>query len=726
MPSVVRTSFQQGVSKPSAVPGRTRLERELDLTRLAPLARKEGSSKKPVYQMHKWWARRLGVNFRYLILGAMMESRGREETLWKQFFDSDTKHSLTVLDPFMGGGTSIVEATKLGARTIGVDLDPMAWFIVNHQVASFDEESFLKSYASVDKAVRQRIQKYYQTRVDGRPADVVNYFWVEIIPCSSCGHEFEGHINYLLYSKKKNHGPGPRRMGFCRSCYEPNGLKRNQKRFTCHSCGVKTKIDSVPVKLGKYKCPRCDHSAHISQLSNDVLPLNHKLFALEYIDPVTETRAYKKAEQFDLNLYDKATRQLRRNEDKLPIPDALIPIHGRSDARPVSLGYKRYRDLFNDRQLLTLGHLLKAILAVTDSKHRELLLLAFSDSLACNNRFCSYAFGYQKLTPLFGLHAFRRIARPVEGNVWGTSLGRGSFSSCVRKVLRGKQFARSPFEYRYGKGGRPIRVPGSLNAHATIAPSVKELANLDSQSSFLAIGDSRKLDWIPPKSVDLVLTDPPYYDNLAYLELADFYYVWLRNHVEWTKATELGKAPMEASLFVRSTEDEEHQRYAQGLLEAFRGCRRALKDDGLMVFTYHHANQLAWNALASALRDADLRVTNCFPMLAEGSSGFHSDHGNIKWDVVFVCRPGRDAHSRLFRPGPAKTWLDTRLNKWSRIAEETGAIFGEADRRSLAFGLTSSYLTLCEDREGIVAEVLFKLEQQFPFKRYERRAFQVD
>ena len=59
----------------SIIPGLSKLEKDIDLTPLFPLARREGNSKKPVYQMHKWWARRLGVNFRFFILNATSQSR---------------------------------------------------------------------------------------------------------------------------------------------------------------------------------------------------------------------------------------------------------------------------------------------------------------------------------------------------------------------------------------------------------------------------------------------------------------------------------------------------------------------------------------------------------------------------------------------------------------------------------------------------------------------------
>lgn len=694
----------------TVIPRQSKLEKGVNLAPLFPLAQREGNSKKPVYQMHKWWARRLGVNFRFFLLNATTQSNIRNKTIWQKFFDPDLKMNLTVLDPFMGGGTSIVEATKLGARTIGVDLDPLAWFIVNKQICEFDEAAFRIDWDLIKKDMADKILGYYKTTIHGEKADVIHYFWVELIPCASCGHEFEGHIHYLLHSRKKaEKGINPQRVAFCRSCHKPHELCDGQKTITCE-CGKKTEVENGNLHLGKYHCPKCHKEGYIKNLSPEVLPLKHRLFAIEYVDPDTGKREYKEADPDDELNYAKATRDLTRLWDELPIPKDAIPREGRTDPRPISFGYEKYHELFNDRQLLCLGLILRRILDVKNEKNRELLLLAFSDALACNNKFCSYAFGYQKLTPLFGLHAFRRISRPVEGNVWGASIGRGSFSSSVEKVLRGKRYSAKPFEYRY-ENRETEHVNASKSANANIIEDVNKLQECPGQSSFLTIADSRNLFWLPEKSVDLVLTDPPYYDNLAYSEMADFYFVWLKDHVKWTNTGSRQHKPMNDSLLVRDDNVEEHSRYTEGLSRAFAGCRKAIKDEGIMIFTYHHTNQKAWESVTMALRASDFQVTNCFPVLAEGKSGFHSDNGNLKWDIVFVCRPGVDDKAPRFSPKHAKRWITSRILKWTDEPGNNG--IRDIDKRSLVYGLISSYLTRCCVTDDKIHDAFMHFEEEF-------------
>ncbi len=291
--------------------------------------------------------------------------------------------------------------------------------------------------------------------------------------------------------------------------------------------------------------------------------------------------------------------------------------------------------------------------------------------------------------------------------------------------MRGKRFSAKPFEYTY-ETARPKRIESGNSAQATIVNDINGLSKSNSQTAYLAIADSRDLSWLPEQSVDLVLTDPPYYDNLAYSEMADFYYVWLKDHVDWAVKHTNQHSPMKDSLFVRKAGEEEHIRFTDGLTSAFSWCRKAIKPEGIMVFTYHHANRNAWESLMLALRHADFYVTNCFPVLAEGKSGFHSDRGNLKWDLVFVCRPGPRENSPNFMPGPNKRWFESRLTKWESEARSGGSPFSGADRRSLAFGLMTSYLTTCKVTDIKATGILKCLEEKFPFKQYERIQFSLD
>ena len=416
------------------------------------------------------------------------------------------------------------------------------------------------------------------------------------------------------------------------------------------------------------------------------------LFAIEYEKKNGRERAYKKADDGDLAIFERARALFEAERDSLPFPRDEIPTEGRYDNRPVSYGFKHYWQLFNERQLYCLSLILREILSLKDRMIKEFLLLAFSDCLASNNMLCSYAFGYRKLTPLFGLHAYRMVNRPVEGNVLGAGLGRGSFIKCVRKLVDGKKYCKNPYEAFYGKSGFvPIHTGESIEVTITEETG----AWYSGEARCLLLNQSsERIRGLRDGTIDLILTDPPYYDNLPYSELSDFYYVWLKQ--AFSEEADRWKArstPYRDSLLVSEATLDQHRRYTAGLTNVFKECRRVSRPNGMMVFTFHHRRPGAWLALYSALHDADWRVSNVMPILSEGKSGFHSSKGSLKWDVVFVCRPRVGHCSRRMHPANLEKWVETRAEAWKDRLGRKKLIISSDDLRSLRIGLVIARLT---------------------------------
>ncbi|MBC8553765.1 MAG: DUF1156 domain-containing protein, partial [Candidatus Brocadiales bacterium] len=147
------------------------IEESFPIVEVNRLAEPERNSFKPIYQMHKWWARRASSVFRAILLGAMKPA-GTD--IMKEFYkdhsnDPDT-NGVTVLDPFMGGGTTIVEALRLGAKAIGIDLNPVAWFIVKTEVEPVDIDELKAAFERLanrktlsGKPLKEEVLSYYKT-----------------------------------------------------------------------------------------------------------------------------------------------------------------------------------------------------------------------------------------------------------------------------------------------------------------------------------------------------------------------------------------------------------------------------------------------------------------------------------------------------------------------------------------------------------------------------------
>lgn len=199
------------------------------------LAEPERNSFKPIYQMHKWFARRASCVFRAILLGALkpaVQPDGTPTDLMAEFYkdhslDSDTQGKL-VLDPFMGGGTTVVEALRLGCRVVGIDLNPVAWFVVKTEIEPVDLASLQKAYDRLaawpvawngDKPLRETLLDLYKTEVaPGVEADVIYTFWVKHAICTdpNCKREVPLFKDWFIARKtmKVRH----HRDALCPSC----------------------------------------------------------------------------------------------------------------------------------------------------------------------------------------------------------------------------------------------------------------------------------------------------------------------------------------------------------------------------------------------------------------------------------------------------------------------------------------------------------------------------
>ncbi len=184
------------------------------------LAEPERNSFKPIYQMHKWFARRASCVFRAILLGALKPAYKEDGTpvdLMQEFYKDHSKDPDTtgkvVLDPFMGGGTTVVEALRLGCKVVGIDLNPVAWFIVKTEVepveidalkAAFDRLADRPVAWNDGKPLRETLLDLYKTEIaPGFDADVIYTFWVKHAICTdpTCKKEVPLFKDYFVAAK---------------------------------------------------------------------------------------------------------------------------------------------------------------------------------------------------------------------------------------------------------------------------------------------------------------------------------------------------------------------------------------------------------------------------------------------------------------------------------------------------------------------------------------------
>jgi adenine-specific DNA methylase len=207
--------------------------------------------------------------------------------------------------------------------------------------------------------------------------------------------------------------------------------------------------------------------------------------------------------------------------------------------------------------------------------------------------------------------------------------------------------------------------------------------------------------------VDIVLTDPPYFDNIAYSELAEFFLPWMKL-LGLVKDPEARSSILLDSLVGRRRDAEVTKRFTAGLSDAFQEVARVLKPNGLLVFSFRHAVADAWYALAVALAGTALRATHFLPAPGEAGVGLHAHEGTGLWDAVFVLRKAKRKGARDLRVSQAgNEYVKVTVATWAK--KLTGARLPLTDVDQLALrraGLVAIALGLLGDRPGAGAHPL--------------------
>lgn len=621
------------------------LERDFDptfATRLALREKQIQQNYRPIIGIHKWFARRPGTLFRSLLLAEYNGCEPLESAYWR----AHDLHGL-IADPFMGGGTTVFEANRLGLSVIGTDINPMAYWVVRQALAPFDRTAFTTAAHAVVAHVEQVIGELYLTRCINcrRPAAVKYFLWVKTERCPLCHTVNDLFPGYLVAEAVRH----PAYVVVCSKCGQLTECDRQPTRSApdrCRKCKQSLHVEG-PARRQRVTCKRCRQEFKFPQRHLVPRPPQHRLWAIEYhcdqCKPQHQGRFFKKPDRQDLARFTTAVQHLANCSD-LPIPDDEIP-PGDETTRLHRWGYRRYREMFNERQLLGLGLLLRRILDVPTTAERHALLTVFSDFLRYQNMLCRYDTYALKCQDIFSVHGFPVGLVQCENNLLGISrVGSGAFRHFVAKYLRAKEYCEHPFETRVERGRkRIIHVEGErIEARLAQAPT----AISSHRGAWLAAAPATAVD-ISAVQLDGVFTDPPYFDNVQYAELIDFCFVWLRTALS-AEFTEFSNASTRHAreLTGNTTLARGLEHFADGLSVVFRKYAAALKPSAPFVFTFHHNDPFAYLPIVVAVLDSDLGCTASLPAAAEMGASLHiAGTRSSVLDSVFVCRLAIEPHS---------------------------------------------------------------------------------
>ncbi len=586
---------------------------------------------RPIYHIHKWWAQRLGSVFRAIILGALSPSN---TDLYAEFYRQHDLSKYTIFDPFMGSGTTIGEAAKLKVKSIGKDINPVAYFLVKNALSIHNKEAVVNEFKSIENDVSDEIKKYYKARLpNGQQTDVLYYFWVKTVECPTCGHDVELFSTRIFarHAYPKRH---PKAQSVCPKCGGINQVCYDDSHTTCSSCNTDFSPQAGSAKGQNAICFHCNNTFKIAQaIRLKPHPPKHHLYAKLLLSPKGE-KIYSSIDKYDIMLYEEASKKLRTYKNAYPV----VPItSGYNTDQILGYNYNYWHEMFNDRQLLSLAILSQRIQKISDEYIRDIFVCLFSGILEFNNMFVSYkGEGTGAVRHMFAHHILKPERVPLEANPWGTPKSSGSFLTMFKgRICKALDYAENPFELVISEEKKATNKIYGISPPLGFDIAKNYFDFIEKRNVYLSCGDSSKTD-IPDASIDAIITDPPFFDNVHYSQLADFFYIW-QKHILHASSDDNQVITTRSADEVQNSDADQ---FAERLTSVFKESHRILKDTGILAFTYHHSRDEGWQAILKAIMNSGFTITAAQPIKSEMSVAMPKTLAKepIDIDIILACR----------------------------------------------------------------------------------------
>lgn len=463
----------------------------------------------------------------------------RPYNVFRNLIDHYTEEGDTVLDVFCGGGVTIFESLFLNRKVVGVDLNPLASFITEMQVKQIDIHRLETLFNDFMTKVKNEYSHLYTYTLDNQEYEIEWMEWAYEVLCPICGSKI-----VLLEQNKALNASGKPKNGY----------------YVCPNRECKCSVKEVGVK-------RTDCKAYSSK------PVKAKLRSIKdnesFLHIITEDEAQK----------IKSSEYSHYINKEMIVPDAKVPDNWDrtlEDKLPEK-GVSNFSDLFTKRNYILNVIIYNEILNMRDYVYEDYidcLFFAFSASLRYTNNMTRVTEKWENGNPTsMDKHAYWLPNEYVETNVFD------KLNNRMKAVLKGLSYTDQTLRYKFEK--------------------VDSFTQLEQPHKYMVLNQSSSSLPIPDKSINAVITDPPYGSNVQYSELSSIWNVWLQSYKNLTSFIyNTEEAVMNRKKNFEGSKDIHH--YEEMLFKVFSECHRVLKDDGYLVFTFNNKDLKVWVALLKA------------------------------------------------------------------------------------------------------------------------------
>ena len=503
--------------------------------------------------------------------------------------------TVKMLDPFAGTGNLALPSTELGLAVTCSDYNPLAHIIEQGvlEIPVTSGPGLADKFRYVANKIRDEVED--EVGCFYKPGYLV-YIWAWCIRCTHCRQRVP-LLNQMYLSKK-------RKIGLRFTPTQNKNFKVDIIRKISSDEGK-----SFTQKYGKAQCISCGNTIGYNALTQDIAKRkDREMLAIQIQKPGKQGRDYILPMANDKKQYLDALKYLEANNEWMK----YVPLENiyKDPRNPLSnYGIEKWDEFFSNRQLLILSTLVKKIKAFESSDTIKVYLSFLVAQLV--NRY-SYGVvwhtGGEKPEPALAFRQPRIVFNLAEIN---------------------------PFE----------KVSGSLqNNTANIAKAIEFCARLKSP----ALCKRESVTVPSDMQYDLIITDPPYGDDVQYGELSEFFYLWMYRILN--DKTLPARAPLDED-FCESQgrfgdKKMASEFFEKGLEKSFVAINLKLKDDGLLAVFFAHTSIRAWNQLLLALRAGGFRVVSSYALHTESTANpLAKNKASFMSSIVVACRKITDNSS---------------------------------------------------------------------------------
>ncbi|MEN6292408.1 MAG: DUF1156 domain-containing protein [Methanobacterium sp.] len=664
---------------------RTLIETFLPVEEISAEAKKEKKGRAPTFELHYWWTRKPLVAARATVLGALLPenfdikefkrllglsnskrahnydlSRSQIENLEKKYVEVWETEKPLILDPFAGGGSIPFEALRVGCETQSNDYNPVA-YLIQKATIKYPAKHGKKLYKDVENGLNwifnkanEQMKEFYPKH-DGKNVSTYIYAWM--VSCPDCGFKTPLVGKWWL-SNIKN------KKIYLQPSVVDDKLKIEIKNG-----------DDVPDKTvvnGKGKCLKCGSTIPNKNILEEIVANEEeKLIAVALSGD--NGKEYALPTDSDLKAINKANSYFKENWDAF-LKEDLIPIEEMPKGDIRSARYLKYwYKLLNPRQRILFATLIQLI-----REYKE--ILKDSGSEEYTNAIITY------LTFILGKH----VSYNCRSTTWIQS------RELVANIF---SFRRPSMHWDHTEVNPFVKTSGSLvSVNRAILRSLKY--SIDKLSKADPIIENKSILESNFKA-QIIVTDPPYFDDVQYAELSELFYI-LEKRAYNSNSLPI-ETPKNEDLSVSSKRSKKVFKHLFNL--SCQKMNEMLFDNGLLVMYFAHSSVEAWDFVVNSLRDAGFRITATWPIHTESADNpLAKGKASIMSSIVIVARKRKEDKTGYIEEikGDVEKHLEKRLQEFWDYG------LRGADITVSAMGATLDILTQYSEIKSYTGEMTVK------------------